>query len=368
MTDTVHERPEVTPAPKRNRADSYHPAMHGFDGRRMPAGHIWLVVVIALIVAVVFNSGGFLRDANGMRPGLLKTVMVGLATPVDAVAGWIGLDRPQQALASALGQSTDEADGAGLVGDAPPAEPAPMATAPAITTPTVADPVKILVLGDSLSTFVGQQMAAQLADSKLADVKSVWRNGTGLTNPAFYNWEAGARSAIRDEQPDVVVMLVGGNERNQMTLRGKPLLPGTAEWEAEYERRARVVMRAMMQEGVQRVFWSGPPTARDPEWNAVYSDVNDALARAAQAVPGVTYVDLYDEDVPFAMEATIDGERVVARQRDGIHWTYPGSLPAARAEVDAIESVYGGLLKPRQASTEVTSDTQSAPGTESLRP
>ena len=163
-------------------------------------------------------------------------------------------------------------------------------------------------------------------------------------------------------------MLVGGNERNQMTLRGKTLLPGTAAWEAEYERRARVVMRAMMQEGVQRVFWSGPPTARDPEWNAVYGDVNSALSRAAAAVPGVTYVDLYDEAVPFAMEATIDGERVVARQRDGIHWTYPGSLPAARAEIAAIESVYGGLLKPRQASTEVTSDTQSAPGAEPLRP
>jgi hypothetical protein len=64
-------------------------------------------------------------------------------------------------LASVLGQSTDEADGAGLVGDTPPAEPAPIATAPAVTTPTAADPMKILVLGDSLSTFVGQQMAAQ---------------------------------------------------------------------------------------------------------------------------------------------------------------------------------------------------------------
>jgi hypothetical protein len=161
-----------------------------------------------------------------------------IATPIDAVAGWIGLDRPQQALASALGQSTDDSDGAGLVSDSPAPEPAPVATAPAITHPTAADPLKILVLGDSLSTFVGQQMAAQLAESKVADVKSVWRNGTGLTNPAFYNWEAGARAAIRDEQPDAVVMLVGGNERNQMTLRGKTLLPGTAAWEAEYERRA----------------------------------------------------------------------------------------------------------------------------------
>ena len=362
MTDTIHKPPET----KRNRSDSYHPAMHGFEGRRMPAGHIWLVVVIALAIAVVFNSGGFLRDANGMRPGVLRNVVVAVATPIDAVAGWIGLDRPQQALAGVLGQSTDDADGAALVSDEP--APAPVATAPAITTPTPADPLKILVLGDSLSTFVGQQMAAQLADSKVADVKSVWRNGTGLTNPAFYNWEAGARSAVREQQPDVVVMLVGGNERNQMTLRGKTLVPGTPEWQAEYERRARVVMRAMMQEGAQRVFWSGPPTARDPEWNAVYADVNDALATAAATVPGVTYVDLYDESTPFAMEATIDGERVVARQRDGIHWTYPGSLPAARAEVEAIESVYGGLLKPRPASTEVSSDTQSAPGAESLRP
>ena len=87
MTDTVHSPPEAKAPPKRNRTDSYHPAMHGFEGRRMPAGHIWLVVVIALVMAVVFNSGGFLRDANGMRPGVLKTVMIGLATPIDAVIG-----------------------------------------------------------------------------------------------------------------------------------------------------------------------------------------------------------------------------------------------------------------------------------------
>jgi len=33
MTHTVHEPPEVKTPPKRNRADSYHPAMHGFEGK-----------------------------------------------------------------------------------------------------------------------------------------------------------------------------------------------------------------------------------------------------------------------------------------------------------------------------------------------
>jgi hypothetical protein len=334
----------------------------------MPAGHIWLVVVIALVVAVVFNSGGFLRDANGMRPGLLKTVMVGIATPLDAVASWLRLDRPQEAFAGALGQTTDDADGAALVSEDPTAEPAPVATAPPVTPPTATDPLQVLVLGDSLSTFVGQQMAAQLADSDVVDVESVWRNGTGLTNPAFFNWEAGARSIVREKEPDAVVMIVGGNDRNDMTARGQRLVPGSPAWAAEYERRARVVMRAMMQEGAQRVFWSGPPTARDQKWNAVYADVNSALVRAAAAVPGVEYVDLYDEATPFAMEQTIDGERVAVRQRDGIHWTYPGSLQPAREQITALETVYGDLLKPGTTSTEVSSDTQPATGSQSAGP
>lgn len=65
----------------------------------MPAGHLWLLVVIALAVALLFNSGGFVRDAHGMRPGLARTVMIGIGTLVDTVAGWLRLDTPQQAFA-----------------------------------------------------------------------------------------------------------------------------------------------------------------------------------------------------------------------------------------------------------------------------
>lgn len=363
MTDTIQQPQEAPPRPnrpKRNRSDSYHPAMHQFTGRRMPAGHIWAVVVIALTVSLLFNSAGFLRDANGMRPGLARTVMIGIATPVDSVAGWLRLDRPQQALAAALGQSTDEQDGAALMADGDAAQPAPVPTAPAITAPTAVDPLNVLVLGDSLSTYVGQQMAGLLADSKVVNVKTVWRNGTGLTNPAFFNWEAGARSIVRAEKPDAVVVLIGGNERNDMTVKGETLVPGTAGWEKEYERRARVVMTAIMQEGVQRVFWSGPPTARDAQWNSAYADVNDAISRSAAAVPGVQYVDLYDESKPFSMDETIDGEKVLARQRDGIHWTYAGALEPARTEIAMLQSVYGDLRDSRSTSSEVSSVTSGA--------
>jgi hypothetical protein len=125
-------------------------------------------------------------------------------------------------------------------------------------------------------------------------------------------------------------------------------------------------MRAIMSEGVQRVFWSGPPTARDRQWNDVYADVNAAVARAASVVAGVQYVDLYDDGEPFAMRAVIEGESVTARQRDGIHWTYPGAFIPARQEVAALESVYGDV-NPESSTTEVplgTDGTRPAPRSE----
>ena len=92
MTDTVHSPPEAKAPPKRNRTDSYHPAMHGFEGRRMPAGHIWLVVVIALLtVALVpiredtsvgtslslYLLGVVATTAlAGRNPGLLAAVII----------------------------------------------------------------------------------------------------------------------------------------------------------------------------------------------------------------------------------------------------------------------------------------------------
>ena len=271
MTDTVHEPPEVDnrPPPKRNRADSLPPRHARLRGQADACrphlagrGH-----------RTGSRRGVQLRTAScatptACAPGCSRTVMVGdrHADRRGRAAGCASIVR-QQALAGLLGQHTDEADGAALVAEEAVPEPAPVATAAHRSPPPrLPTRCKILVLGDSLSTFVGQQMSALLADSKMVEAsRSVWRNGTGLTNPAFFNWESGARSIMRDEaarrRRDA-----GRRQRAQRHDRAaaQTLVPGTAAWENEYERRARVVMRAMMQEGVQRVFWSGPPDRARP--------------------------------------------------------------------------------------------------------
>ena len=52
----------------------------------------------------------------------------------------------------------------------------------------------------------------------------------------------------------------------------------------------------------------------------------------------------------------IDGQRVTARQRDGIHWTYR-EPPPAREEVRALEMVYGDVIPRNRTEASLTRPT-----------
>ena len=53
-------------------------------------------------------------------------------------------------------------------------------------------PLRVLVTGDSLSTYVAEQMDQLGHGAGLVRIKGVWADGTGLSNPSFYNWQKAA--------------------------------------------------------------------------------------------------------------------------------------------------------------------------------
>ena len=71
---------------------------------------------------------------------------------------------------------------------------------------------------------------------------TVARNGTGLTNPAFFNWEINARQEVETRDLDAVVMAIGDNDGfNVQTPDGSLYDPGDPGWETEFARRVAVV-------------------------------------------------------------------------------------------------------------------------------
>jgi hypothetical protein len=190
----------------------------------------------------------------------------------------------------------------------------------------------VFVTGDSQAEFLGQRLIDQ-APQGLLEVETVARNGTGLTNPAFFNWEINARQEVETRDPGAVVMAIGDNDGfNVQTADGSLYDPGEAGWETEFARRVAVVSSVLSGDGTRPVYWVPPPTARDPEFNGIYASQNRAVERAAESTPGLRYVDIYSTLArgKYSDTLRIDGERVLARQADGIHFTREGAVAPVR--------------------------------------
>ncbi len=332
-----------------------HPAARAGQEGTLTAGRAFLLILVALATASLLNSEGLVRAGEGMQTGVSRTLTLALARPVDAFAQSIGLGQPRDALASALGQ--EDLSGGAIVDDelpvivvplepglGLPAQPKPSAAPqalPTLRTPTLDDPLRVLVTGDSLSTYVGQQLTSLTDDAGLVTVSLVDRNGTGLTNPSFFNWQKAARTDMAKRDPDVVIMIIGGNDGWPMdTPAGRRVQVGTDQWVEEYARRTAAVMRTF-QDGGREVYWSGPPTARAAKWDTLYRKINRADAAAAAALPGATYVDLYEGTAvegDYAEYVPDGGKQVKARQPDGIHWTFTGAKLPARLLIEQLEA------------------------------
>ncbi len=364
-TRTQHQRQQVSAAQERARRTErdtiYHPAFDRPTARALPAGAALFIMVIALVFALIFNSAGVLHLALGMRPGIARTVALGVVRPVNDFAHTLWLDRPKQQLDRVFGQEFDTTGGTELAGGgdgvlkpgqkagpsiAVPA-PSPSPTEPKIVAPTVADPLRVEVMGDSLSTYVAQQLDASSQARKLVQIKTLWRDGTGLNVPEFFNWQAAVQNEVRKNRPQVVIMVLGGNDVQNMTRDGALLAPDTDEWQTEYVRRIAVVMSTLIAGGVQRVYWAPPPIARTAKWDLSFKRINAAAQLAVKSVPGSRYVDTYNGSAVnggYSDFAVIDGQSVRARQSDGIHWTFKGARTPTEQILTALAADYGNVI------------------------
>src|SRR3954451_2682812 len=364
-----------------------HPAARQRTGL-LSARQTVVVVVVALLTAALLDSHAFVRAGEGMTPGRTRDTTLAVAKPLDRFASSAGLNGPRNAFDDALGRD-DSGGGVITGGDVPPpladssgpsvgvlppaprpssssvpsaapsspghsSSPAPAAPqaagAVALRQPTRQRPLRVLVTGDSLSTYVAEQMDQLARGAGLVRIKGVWADGTGLSNPSFYNWQKAAASGVRKYHPEIVVMVIGGNDGWNMTdPSGRVVRVGTDAWVDEYARRVAAIMRTYLAGGAQAVYWSGPPTARDGLWNRLYGKLNSAAARAAASVTRTQYVDLYRGtavDGHYADKVPYGGHVVQhARQPDGVHWTLVGSILPASLELAAISQDLGRSVR-----------------------
>ena len=202
-------------------------------------------------------------------------------------------------------------------------------------------PLRLLVTGDSLSGYLAPELVDEAA--AIAPVMGFvdTHNGTGLTRPDFVDWSIVATQQVAADNPDAVVVIIGGNDFQNMTLpTGQVLQAGTPEWTREYQRRAEICMRIWVQGGTKRVYWLSMPPARNSSWAYDDGQINVALRAAAADVPGARFLNVLGpvtDHGKYVDYVRWHGSWLLIREPDGVHLNADGSRIVANEVLAVLE-------------------------------
>lgn len=194
-------------------------------------------------------------------------------------------------------------------------------------------PLRLLVVGDSLSISLGEQMERALHGAVGIDFTHDGTRSTGLTRPELLNWPAHLRERVSETPPDVVVIMIGANDVMPVEgPDGNRVFFDSPDWNKAYAAKAAellAICRAA-NPGV-RLYWVGVPAMGESSLAKGVVQVNAALASQCAATPGCRFIETHrvfsDPAGNFSRigRDAATGDRVTLRTADGVHMTEPGA-------------------------------------------
>jgi hypothetical protein len=329
---------------------SRHPPVE-IEGRKtVSAGQAIAVVLLTMLLAAFLNADSLVATIEGQSFGTSRSVGLSLARPVRTISHWTGLNLPRKVIDDVANPRPSPAPVAVTL----PRQTATTATSgvPASTTttttaprrvPTAEQPLKVWLAGDSLMGTIAESFIDKTAGNPVFKAGQDFRIGTGLARPDVYDWPGAIRSEMATANPDVVILVFGANDDQDMEAGGHRLSLQSAAWQQEYAVRVNQILDATAN-GVRQVLWLGIPAVRRPRLNQTKDLINNIVKTAATEHPNVSYVDtgsvLDGAGSSFATYLTnASGKAVTVRESDGIHITLAGAdlvTPGLLADVDQL--------------------------------
>jgi len=205
---------------------------------------------------------------------------------------------------------------------------------------TVASPLRVLEIGDSLGIDLGDQLRAQLdaAGSARTVVASV--GDSGLSNLSYYDWPAHLATLLAADHPQLVVVFVGANDDQGLYVDGAAAAPGSPTWVAAYAGRVDDVVRESTSAGA-RVVWVGMPPMASPDLNAAVGLENGIYRRETAAHAGTLFLSatavLGDASGRYEITGVDASGQVALRTSDGVHLTPAGAGLLARSVIASVD-------------------------------
>lgn len=194
-----------------------------------------------------------------------------------------------------------------------------------------AGPRKVLILGDSLAaTGFGALLERRLDAHPDVVCYRRGKSASGLARPDFFDWFREGKKQVEFREPDLVVVIMGGNDGQDLTRRrrgGKRVNWKNEAWPAEYRARVDAFLTTVAAPE-RKVLWLGLPTMGLRSLERKLELIREIQKEAVEAAGG-TYLDtapfVTDAQGELLKQARVDGKQRKIRAEDRIHFTMSGS-------------------------------------------
>ena len=190
---------------------------------------------------------------------------------------------------------------------------------------------KFLFVGDSVMLDLGTQLQYTLKEKyNITDTKIDYKVSSGLNRIDYYDWYARTRELINDYQPDVVIVLFGGNDTQDINdYQGKYRAIMTKEWQKAYQERVDKYAELLKYSSVQKVYWVGQSISNKSSYLNQFPVMNDIYKKASKVSGRIQFISTWDtfaEGGQFTpVVADKSGKRGYVKVNDGLHFTSHGA-------------------------------------------
>jgi hypothetical protein len=314
-------------------------------------------MVVGLALAALVNADALVARAERKPLGSGRDRSLMIWHPVQDLSHVLQLYRIRDLGDSLAGNQARGSADAFAEAAHPTATTEPVSAVPVLRSPTAEAPLRVYLAGDSIIHDGGLAFIDQMAGDPLIDPHLHYENATGLARPDFYDWPKTLRDDAATYDPEVVVLMFGGNDAQGIVGPDGAVFQDLSEpgWQAEYARRVGFVMDELR--APDRVLlWMGLPPMRSTTFDPKARIMSSIFREQASTRPWVRYIDLTKEfgDSQGRYVQTKpgdDGAPVDLRKSDGIHFNVNGADRFARYLRDEIDAALADLSEPATTTT-----------------
>lgn len=191
------------------------------------------------------------------------------------------------------------------------------------------------VFGIGSSTMyspLGTMLKQRLAERGVASVAVRAKSASGLARPDYFDWFPVVRAILKDNQPDVFIVSLGGNDGQGLKHGKRWIHIDDPRWKEEFGRRVDELLAKLSGKDRQRaIVWVGPQPAASRRSRGPRRLVNRVIRARVKAFDGPAwFIDVSartsDDDGKALthFDEPKSGRRLPLRSKSGAHLTRKG--------------------------------------------